>query len=265
MTIPTKDFCMSDGDFATGKERDDKTWDEIVLPDFEGKKVLVAAGAFYGDVVRMLARANCTRAISIEEADFIVFTGGADVDPKLYGQAALLSTSYYPPRDREEVAIYHKARELEKPMYGICRGAQFLHVMNGGELWQHVNNHGGEDHFIYDCEEDLYVIANSYHHQMLKYQPTLEIVALCSEQTATLFQDATMTIDLKKEGSNSDTEVEIEAGTYPETLCHFVQGHPEVSNEQYTSWCLSKLYDFLIMCEDMTKVDEFKDNARKEA
>src|ERR1700677_4699649 len=59
----------------------------------------------------------------------VVFTGGADVAPSLYGEEASRETSSYPKRDIFETIVFQKAHSLHKPKVGICRGAQFLNVM----------------------------------------------------------------------------------------------------------------------------------------
>lgn len=66
---------------------------------------------------------------------FLLFEGGADVQPYLYGQENRKSTCH-PARDRFEVYLYHLAVEFGIPMLGICRGHQFLNVMRGGTLYQ---------------------------------------------------------------------------------------------------------------------------------
>lgn len=111
-------------------------------------------------------------AILDEDPDsvgLVVFTGGEDVSPEYYGH--LNYASYCNERrDREEVAIFNRARELNKPMAGICRGAQFLCAMAGGHLVQDISNHGRYHHlqFIDDdgIEKTSPETVSSTHHQM---------------------------------------------------------------------------------------------------
>jgi hypothetical protein len=115
-------------------------WGMHRIPDFKGLRALVLPGAFYGAIVGLMAESGCTKASSLDECDLVVFAGGADVNPALYNERAMACTTFSQSRDQEEVRVYHTARRLGLPMFGICRGAQFLHVMNGGQLWQNVNN-----------------------------------------------------------------------------------------------------------------------------
>jgi GMP synthase-like glutamine amidotransferase len=220
-------------------------WGIKDMPSFEGWKAFVLPGAFYGQCVALFAKAGFERAVSVEEADVVVFIGGVDVNPELYGEAPIVQTQMpSPARDNLEIEVYNKCVELGKPMFGICRGAQFLHVMNKGTLWQHVEGHAGPDHYIYDIEDDCLVMATSLHHQMLALNNNIDVVAVCKDQVSRKFHSADMVLDLDREGANASVEIEIEAGIYWETRCFFVQGHPEVGSEEYQSWAMHKFWDF---------------------
>ena len=76
----------------------------------------------------------------MRRADLVVFTGGEDVSPQLYGKKHH-STSYHNlMRDASEMDEFKIARDLNIPILGICRGAQFLCVMAGGILVQHQSH-----------------------------------------------------------------------------------------------------------------------------
>jgi len=221
----------------------EKEYSFTTMPDFAGKKALILGGAFFGSVVSLFAECGFSRAATVEDADVVVFNGGVDVDPELYGASAHPKTqSPNKQRDEYEKAVYDECVVQGKPMFGICRGAQFLHVMNGGELWQDVDGHAGLDHFIYDCEDDVFVKATSYHHQMLCLNQNINVLAVCKDQISHRFESDTFKLTLASPG---DVEIEIEAGYYKDTKCLFVQGHPEVGSKEYRSWSMSKLYDFM--------------------
>lgn len=110
---------------------------------------------------------------SIEHADLVQFTGGEDVWPRLYGEETHHTTYCNPRRDIVEMGYYQAAKLLGKPMAGICRGGQFLNVMNGGKLWQNVNGHALHGtHAAYLIHADGSVISEvqvtSTHHQMIR-------------------------------------------------------------------------------------------------
>lgn len=224
--------------------RGTKNWAVKALPSFRGRKSFVLPGAFYQDIVVLMAESGFEKASTVEEADVVVFTGGSDINPALYQQKPIQGTYFDSDRDIVEEAIYQKCIKLDKIMFGICRGAQFLHAMNGGELWQDVQGHGSS-HMIIDVDEDVRVEATSIHHQMLQINEKITIIAVCEEQVSTKFRDENMFIDLSREGVNAAAELEIEAGCYLDTKCFFVQGHPEVGSLEYRSWTMQKLLDFV--------------------
>lgn len=103
----------------------------------------------------------------MSKADIVLFTGGCDVDPSLYGRTKDPSTYSNIERDKEEKREYEKAISLKiKLIMGTCRGLQFLNVMHGGLLIQDVTHHAiSSTHGITNGDE-IYEI-NSLHHQMV--------------------------------------------------------------------------------------------------
>ncbi|MCY4441389.1 MAG: gamma-glutamyl-gamma-aminobutyrate hydrolase family protein [Deltaproteobacteria bacterium] len=75
----------------------------------------------------------------------VVFTGGGDIDPDLYG-GHHHETIYMvePERDRTEVAWANRLFDLDVPTLAICRGAQLLNVSRGGTLIEHLPDVMGE-------------------------------------------------------------------------------------------------------------------------
>ena len=104
-----------------------------------------------------------------DKIGLVVFTGGADVSPSLYGHNNLKSYTN-PLRDMEEVNIFNAAAENEIPMAGICRGAQFLCAMAGGHLVQDITNHTSSHRLSYKDKDgnimDSPEPVTSTHHQM---------------------------------------------------------------------------------------------------
>ena len=223
-----------------------REYNSTTMPDFSGFKALVLPGAFYGSCVGLMAEAGFQKAASYEDADLVVFIGGEDVNPSLYGEEKHPTTYFTEARDHVEKLMYGRCLLDRKPMFGICRGAQFLHVMNGGKLWQNVNNHAGNDHSIYDIDADAYLEVTSIHHQMLRMNDKLDVVAICGEQIATSFEDGKGKHVVVNKTNVEETELEIEAGAYPDSLCFFVQGHPEIGSAQYRSWTMNRLFDFVM-------------------
>lgn len=69
--------------------------------------------------------------------DGLMLTGGDDVNPERYGEAALeCCGNITPERDAFERALVMEALERDMPVFGICRGIQSLNVILGGSLYQ---------------------------------------------------------------------------------------------------------------------------------
>lgn len=78
-------------------------------------------------------------ASAIDGLDGLLLTGGADVDPAVYGAEAEPKTrGLRPDRDRWEAALLRAALARDLPVLAVCRGAQMLDVALGGTLHQHV-------------------------------------------------------------------------------------------------------------------------------
>jgi len=82
----------------------------------------------------------------LDRVDALVLTGGADLDPATYGQAAHAKT-YGVNRgvDDFELALARDAVARGIPTLAICRGLQILNVALGGSLHQHIPEHPGVD------------------------------------------------------------------------------------------------------------------------
>lgn len=75
----------------------------------------------------------------LDDASGIVFTGGEDVDPSLYGEEVLTDTlQLNAVRDNTELQAMAMAEERELPLLGVCRGMQLLNVYRGGTLIQDI-------------------------------------------------------------------------------------------------------------------------------
>lgn len=216
-----------------------KTWGMTNLPSFRGRKVHILPGPGHGQVAALFCEMQAKRSPDIESADLVVFLGGADVSPYLYGQKPVDEVTYCDQqRDKRERDVFELCRNKKIPMFGICRGAQFLHVMNEGTLWQHVDNHT-QQHLIYDVEEDLTVMSSSTHHQMMEYNETMVLLACTNDPVATILKNDETTIQV------DSGVIEVEACFYETSQCLCIQGHPEYGPPEFASWSFHKLHELL--------------------
>ena len=69
----------------------------------------------------------------------LVLSGGADIDPAVYGEEPHPETTMtHPHRDQAELTLLEAALERELPVLAICRGMQMLNILHGGSLHQHL-------------------------------------------------------------------------------------------------------------------------------
>jgi putative glutamine amidotransferase len=82
----------------------------------------------------------------LQRLDGLMLTGGADIDPALYGQAPHARLGRVSrPRDDFEIALCREALRRNLPILAICRGHQVLNVATGGTLVQDIPSESAGD------------------------------------------------------------------------------------------------------------------------
>lgn len=100
---------------------------------------------------------------ALDGAAGLLLTGGDDVEPSQYGEAAHASTmAAEPGRDEFELALVQAARERQLPIFAICRGVQVLNVACGGTLVQDIPSYvtGGVKHSLTVPPNTPYTLAH---------------------------------------------------------------------------------------------------------
>lgn len=118
----------------------------------------------------------------LELCNGIIFSGGADVDPKYYGEEAQDNVEITPLRDEFELALAELIKHDTRPVLGICRGEQLLNIAFGGSLYQHIEGHRqtepgaqnlraahiAEGTLLKKLAKSDVIRTNSFHHQAVK-------------------------------------------------------------------------------------------------
>lgn len=177
------------------------------------------------EYVMMFIKLGYTVVNSPDKANLICFTGGADVSPHLYGDTKHPATFNDPYRDAKEERMFQYALEKNIPMVGICRGGQFLNVMSGGRMYQHVAKHT-MSHAIIDVDSGKVVWVSSTHHQMMLPSDKAKLVAYAEQKGKREWFDGAVA---RSDISNEDIEVVY----YEHTNCLCFQPHPEFVSEDY--------------------------------
>jgi len=158
-----------------------------------------------------------------DDLDLLVLWGGSDVSPKYYGQVNIAAIDPDPRRDKLESQIVNKAVRLGIPMLGICRGSQFLCVMDGGTLWQHVENHAGIVHDI--LVGDKFCSVTSTHHQMMRPSPDAVVLGVATPSRSFT--------KVGERGPVVDHGPEPEIVYFPKLKALGIQGHPEYVSRKH--------------------------------
>lgn len=105
-----------------------------------------------------------------KSGDAVLFHGGADVWPGMYGETPItgVATKRILGRDVMERKIMEVALEANIPMIGICRGAQHLCCFAGGALFQHMDGHQNSNHGIQTATGLEFPWVPADHHQVMR-------------------------------------------------------------------------------------------------
>lgn len=143
------------------------------------------------DYVHAIALAGGIPIIACEECpkelaamcDGLLLSGGPDLDPALYGETIQHdSVKPDPIRDSYETELFREWMKTGKPVYGICRGSQFINVYFGGTLYQNLEPESGWSHRDWDVRHPVITqtgsileklfgkefLVNTIHHQAVK-------------------------------------------------------------------------------------------------
>ena len=177
----------------------------------------------------MFQRRGHTVVDTVANADLVQFVGGADVAPELYGEPCHPNTSFSDLTDIRSENLYENAIINRLPVAGICRGGQFLNVMLGGKMYQHVDNHAifGE-HDVVDLLTDTRISCTSTHHQMMRGGPLGRIIGVAKEATFKEHMSQESHI-VSYMGDAPDTEVV----WYEESKALCFQPHPEIVGKDH--------------------------------
>lgn len=168
-----------------------KNIDETVFSSIDYDYIMAVSEAGGLPITLPIVKENILTKNYMKEMDGLIFTGGEDISPLLYGEnpiSQIGAVSFV--RDKFEMCLFKSAREHHLPIMGICRGMQLINVALGGTLYQDINKQieGSLGHrsFNKNLEQPhhkvsltkdsrLYTLinkkeigVNSFHHQSVK-------------------------------------------------------------------------------------------------
>ncbi len=125
-----------------------------------------------------------------DSIDGILFTGGGDVNPLLFGEQPIIDNGEIcPMRDDFEFKLCQWGFYKKLPMLGICRGMQIFCLCNGGSIYQDIYTQTNttikhiqkaprfeathtiditENSILHHIAQQKSCTVNSFHHQAVK-------------------------------------------------------------------------------------------------
>ena len=140
-------------------------------------------------IIPICAHVETVQAL-LEQVDGVLISGGNDIAPSCYGEEASPECGVIvPSRDRQDLwIIRYIVTETQKPLLGVCRGAQALNAAFGGTLYQDLGcaNYAQHAHDSSPMNREVHRVSltpgsriysamqaesagvNSYHHSAVK-------------------------------------------------------------------------------------------------
>jgi putative glutamine amidotransferase len=145
-----------------------------------------------GEPLTFLAVQDSNWAERLNGIDGVLMPGGADVDPRNYGQDPISDELYGMDmmQDQVDISLIRHVLSVGLPLLAICRGMQITNVALGGTLTQHMDS--PHLHHVASVTVDSHaaelgltdstVSASCYHHQAIdKLADGLTVIARAAE------------------------------------------------------------------------------------
>ena len=160
----------------------------------------------------------------------LLLTGGGDIEPSLYGEAAHPAHAPAEPRrDALEIELVVRAIERDIPILAICRGLQVLNVALGGTLIQDIPSQvpNAVAHNVTDAYDriahDVTIDSESVLAQVMNLHALAPRLAVNSRHHQAIKR---LAADLVITATSSDGVIEA-VERRPSRFCVAVQWHPE--------------------------------------
>lgn len=191
------------------------------------------SGAWNGTMGALLSGYGFEAVDEPHLADILVFNGGEDIATSIYGEKPVFGGIPEHPstRDRHEIGLFDEFLG-KKFMLGICRGAQLLNCLNGGKLWQHVNNHQMDHQMLDELTGESFMVTST-HHQMMRPSASAQLIGTAKKSTK-------KAADTANWAGTPDKDIEVVYYADGKSLC--IQGHPEyVPHTKFSNWSIDLL------------------------
>lgn len=233
------DIGIKRGIGAVGQE-----W-QVIADDYI-KSVEMAGGCPV--VIPIVKEINSVEKI-LKFLDGIIFTGGSDINPALYGESPSYELgTICTLRDEHELELAKKVLfQMNIPVLGICRGIQLLNIATGGTLYQDIKTQK-QDAFCHSLTN------------YPKYYPTHKVELISSSKLYKIFRNETLNVNslhhqaIKDIGANWEISMISSDGIIEgiemsgERFVAAVQWHPEMMAE-HSSEAIKIFQEFILECK----------------
>lgn len=205
--------------------------------------ILVSADGYQHDPFDLFEKVVSIDDMKLSDLDsekhVVIFWGGTDIPPKLYGERnnSYVYVTSESTRDLKEIALFKYCVKHDIAMIGICRGAQLICALTGGKLIQHIHGHDNSHYVTLHDEEDARVICNSSHHQMMVPSADAKILATAKETQGFSQHNQRVSLDAVNE-----------VVAWPQYKALGIQPHPEWKNcsQVFIDYCIRKIKEYVL-------------------
>lgn len=177
-------------------------------------------------------------AESLNGVNAVLLWGGTDICSQLYNEPKHRWNQgpvYPSDRDIFEWNILKEAVKANKPIIGVCRGAQMICAFAGGKLVQDCSGHNG-NHSITTSDGHEFPVSSAHHQMMFPFDVKHEMLAWSTVKRSSCYHG--ISIDEEKK-----IEQEPEVVYFPDINAMAIQCHPEWHKvgDSFNKWILEKI------------------------
>lgn len=193
----------------------------------------------------------------VQQLDGLYLSGGEDIDPMLYEESPIPKLGEIKPnRDVYELDITKRMIDIQKPVFGVCRGCQVINVVLGGNLYQDLYEQNKDKPLI--KHEQQTPLAHVTHDLTIEKDTFLHQLTGVTKATINSLHHQSVKklgCSLRVSATSEDSIIEAIEGTGGHFLVG-VQWHPEslaVKNDQVSKQIFE---GFIKACAQKMNVNE---------